>query len=318
MRKRFLPVCILMTCTLLAGCSNTDGPQGDEVLPGTVEDAGRTPDASDTGESGAGTGMEASGNGETGDGGIGNGNPENGESGIERSENGESGNEKSGNRESGNETSGAGESLSEASKASDLQDTGKELAAGFEEEESIVLSDKILKTGDTMKVLYPLNDDPENHGLDVTLSGAKFYDSPEEAGLDRAQMEPRTENYDVAGNPEWCTMDEGRLLVCDLTVKNINEDSQYGLHISELMIACADPDTRKVTMVSCAPAYLSASSSIVGASDYYHYQLPVGESKEIKVAWLIQENYEPENLYLGVSYDAREPEERQYFRLAGE
>ena len=66
------------------------------------------------------------------------------------------------------------------------------------------------------------------------------------------------------------------------------------------------------------PAYFSASSSSVGKSDYYHYELPKGESKEMVVAWLIPGEYEAENLYLGVTYDNKEPGERQYFRLFGQ
>ena len=46
--------------------------------------------------------------------------------------------------------------------------------------------------------------------------------------------------------------------------------------------------------------------------------LPKGESKEMVVAWLIPGEYEAENLYLGVTYDNREPGERQYFRLFGQ
>lgn len=189
-------------------------------------------------------------------------------------------------------------------------------------EEDVLLSDKILKAGDTMQVMYFNGDGVLYAGLEVTLRGAQLFDSPEAAPMDRTRMVAETENYDVEGNPEFYSIDEARILVCDLTVKNLGGNSKedaLGMetdqHISELMIAYADPVTRKVTIVSCMPAYFSASVSQAGASDYYHYQLPEGESKDMTVAWAIQEGYEAENLFLCVNYDSREPEERQYFRV---
>lgn len=184
-----------------------------------------------------------------------------------------------------------------------------------ETEEEAFLSEHILKTGETMQIMYSEDENSLYPGLEVTLQSAEIYDSPEAASLDRTQMEPQTENYDLSGNPEWCEIDGATILSCDLAVKNLDEDLSGEQHIGELMIAYADPGTGKVTIVSCAPAYFSASSSQVGASDYYHYQLAKEESKEMKVAWLIQERYTPENLYLCVTYDMRNPEERQYFKL---
>ena len=219
----------------------------------------------------------------------------------------------SGIMSSGMDVSGAGDMSMEDLKAAGMLDTEEGMEGDGEGD--VLLSDKILKTGDTMQVIYPDNEGRLYQGLEITLHGAEVYDSPEAAGLDRAQMEEKTENYDTAGEPEWCSIDEGRILVCDLTAKNVEAGSDGDLHISEFMIAYADPDTRKVTIVSAAPAYFSASISQAGASDYYHYQLPEGESKDIKAAWLIQKEYEAENLYLCVTYDNREPEERQYFRM---
>ena len=104
-------------------------------------------------------------------------------------------------------------------------------------------------------------------------------------------------------------------MVCDLTIKNLDENSDGDLHIGEFMIAYADPSTKMVTIVSNSPAYFSASSSRLDASDYLHYQLPGGESSDMKAAWLIQDGYEPENLYLCVTYDVKNVKDRQYFRL---
>lgn len=298
MKKHFLTVCTLMICTMFVACgkagyrSSAEEPQSTDVSAGGMEDsysdADRSGDASQSPEA-----------------------DHSAESGAD-SEAGRS------SESAGAETSKDKDLSSKSMKDSRLQDTEKEVEEISGEEESVTLSDKILKAGDTMTDLFPLDDDPQNQGLVITLKEAKFYETPEDAGLDRLQMEEQTENFDISGNPEWCGIGEGKLLVCDLNVKNINHDREDELHISEIMIAYADPDTRKVGIVSCAPAYLSASSSKVGAPDYYHYQLPKGESKEMKVAWLIQESYEPENLYLCVTYDVKEPGERQYFKLTGE
>lgn len=219
--------------------------------------------------------------------------------------------------ESGPDMSNTEEKAIEKTADGGGSDSGKEEGDSVEEEE-VLLSDKILKAGDTMQVLYPTNEGTLSQGLEITLHEAKMFGSPEEAGLDRAQMEESTENYDVSGEPEWCDINEGKVLVCDMTVKNVNEDSDGEQHISEIMIAYADPETQKVTIVSCAPAYLSASSSKAGASDYYHYQVSKGESKDIRVAWLIQEGYEARNLYLCVTYDVRDTKERQYFTMNGQ
>lgn len=185
-------------------------------------------------------------------------------------------------------------------------------------EEEVFLSDQILGVGDTMQVMYPEDENNLYHRLDVTLCGMKLADSPEDAGLDRSQMVSEAENYDTTGNPEWCGLDEGKVLVCDLTVRNVEGASDGELHIGELMVAYADPDTGKVTMISCAPVFFSASSSEAGKSDYYHYRVPQGESCDMAVVWMIQDSYETDNLYLGVTYDARKPEERQYFHVGGQ
>ena len=144
-----------------------------------------------------------------------------------------------------------------------------------------------------------------------------MFDSPEAAGLNRTQMQEETENYDTSENPEWCKTEDANILVCDLNVSNISGDPDGELHISEIMIAYVDPDTGRVSIVSNAPAYFSASLSHVGASDYYHYQVPREESRNMTVAWAVQKEYEAENLYLCVTYDVREPQERQYFRVPG-
>lgn len=128
-------------------------------------------------------------------------------------------------------------------------------------------------------------------------------------------MVEETENYDLSGNPMMYGIDEAGILTCNLTIRNVNVEEGDDLHIGTFMIAYADPATGKVSILTSMPTYFSASSSSVDKSDYYHYELPKGESKEMVVAWLIPEEYEAENLYLCVTYDNREPGERQYFRL---
>ncbi len=202
----------------------------------------------------------------------------------------------------------------EAEKSLAAQEAGE----GAWEEGETRLSDKILENGDTLQVMDISNDNELYPGLEVTLKSAKLFDSPEAASLDRTQMLENTENYDMTGEPVWCSIEEGKLLVCDLAVKNLEEESDGDQHVGSLMIAYADPDTGKVSMVTCAPAYFPATASVLGASDYYHYRLAAGESRDMTVGWLIQGEYEIENLYLCVAYDAREQEERQYFQIAGQ
>lgn len=233
------------------------------------------------------------------------------EAGDVISENGEQPESGSGMPEGGNSPSGGTEDDEQAQKE-------KEAAGAGEVQEDVLLSDKLLKTGDTMEILYFVSGDSLAPGLEITLGEATLSGSPEEAHLDRALMMEETENYDLSEEPFFCSIDEAGILTCDLTVKNVNVEQGDQLHIGEIMVAYADPATGKVSILSSMPVYFSASSSAVGKSDYYHYAIPKGESREMTVAWLIPEEYEAENLYLGVEYDVRKPEERQYFRLFGQ
>lgn len=198
----------------------------------------------------------------------------------------------------------------------DVSQAGKDVETEeMWEEEEVFLSDQILHMGDTLQVMYYQDADTMGHGLDITLNKAGLYDSPDAAGLGNADFVDEAEVYDREGNPKLCSTAGMRLLSCDLTVENIDDAQGSDQHISAIMLAYADPSTRKVTMVSCAPAYFSASSSGAGAGDYYHYQLSKGESRDMTVAWSVPDEYEAENLYLCVTYDNREPQERQYFKL---
>lgn len=194
----------------------------------------------------------------------------------------------------------------------------KESLESAQEQEDVLLSEKLLKAGDTLEVLHFTDENTLEKGLEVTLKEAKLHKTPEEANLDRALMEKETENYDLAGDPFFCSIDEAGILTCNLSIKNVSVEQGEDLHIGEIMIAYVDPATQKVSIVSCMPAYFSASSSTAGASNYYHYAIPKGESKDMTVAWLIPEEYQAKDLYLCVTYDAREPQERQYFQLFGQ
>ena len=219
----------------------------------------------------------------------------------------------------------AGRGMPEAGNPSSEKSAEDELALkealvgeSGEEQTEVVLSDKLLKAGDTLEVLYFVDEHTLEQGLELTLQDAKLSASPEEAQLDRALMVEETENYDLSGDPMMYSIDEAGILTCNLTIRNVNVEEGDDLHIGTFMIAYADPATGKVSILTSMPTYFSASSSSVGKSDYYHYELPKGESKEMVVAWLIPGEYEAENLYLCVTYDNREPGERQYFRLFGQ
>lgn len=213
-------------------------------------------------------------------------------------------------------TVGAGTGAGDRQGGEPISPADKEAGTGeMWEEEEIFLSDEILNAGDTMQVMYYQDANTLCHGLDITLHKAGWYDSPEAAGLGSVELVEEAEVYDRDGNPQLLDTAGIRLLSCDLTIRNIDDAQGSEQHISSIMLAYADPSTKKVTIVSCGPAYFSASSSRAGAGDYYHYQLPQGESKDMTVAWPVPEEYEEENLYLCVTYDCREPAERQYFRL---
>ncbi len=286
MKKNILALTLLAACMMFASCGKEDDAQEIDTIE-VIEDSGQPETGGDVPEGG-----EQS---EAGD-----------DAGAEQPQ-------------AGNATPEEGSPAADK-KAADEQALKELAAAGgepedTEAEETVFLSDKILKAGETMEILYPNDENVLEKGLEVTLGDAKLNDSPEEAQLDRVLMEESTENYDLSGEPSFCGIDEARILTCNLTVKNVNVEREDGLHMSEIMVAYADPATGKVSLLTCMPVYFSASSSKVGESDYYHYAIPKGESKDMTVAWLVPEEYEAENLYLGVVYDVREPQERQYFRL---
>lgn len=58
MKKRFLSVSILMTCSLLAACSKTDGSTMPETIPETVEGAGQSLEGESQPSEGAGQSLE--------------------------------------------------------------------------------------------------------------------------------------------------------------------------------------------------------------------------------------------------------------------
>lgn len=286
MKKNLLALTLLAMCMTFASCGKKDDARGIDTLD-VIEDSGRPESGGDVPENGKQS--EAGG-----------------DAGAQQPE-------------GGNAVAEEGNSDAEK-KAADEQALKEQAAAGgeledTEAEETVFLSSKILKAGETMEILYPNDESVLEKGLEVTLRDAKLNDSPEEAQLDRALMEDRAENYNLSGEPWFCGIDEARILTCDLTVKNVNVEHGDSLHVSEIMVAYVDPATGKVSLLTCMPVYFSASSSNVGASDYYHYSVPKGESKDMTVAWLVPEEYEAENLYLGVVYDVRESQERQYFRL---
>lgn len=287
MKKKILAMTVLAACMLFASCGKESDGQGIDTVQ-IMEDSGQA--EPESGASGAGGQPEA----------------ENDSSGA------------GGQSEAGSDMPEAGNPSSEKSAADELALKEALAGEGGEEQTDIVLSDKLLKAGDTLEVLYPVDEHSLEQGLELTLQDAKLSASPEEAQLDRALMQEKTENYDLSGDPAMYGIDEAGILTCNLTIRNVNVEEGDDLHIGEFMIAYADPATGKVSILSSMPAYFSASSSSVGKSDYYHYELPKGESKEMVVAWLIPGEYEAENLYLCVTYDNREPGERQYFRLFGQ
>ncbi len=296
MKKNLLSVFILTTSLLLASCSEPDSGQG----AGPASDgAGSAYHSSGEpgGEAGAGMGAgNLPGDGESGGGKPGDGEFGGGKSGEGESEGGKPGDGLAGggNSASGKEGGEAGESW---------------------EEEDIFLSDQILHAGDTLQVMYYQDENTLCQEMEFTLHKAGLYDSPEAAGLGNAELVEETEVYDRDGNPGICSIAGMKILACDLTAYNIDAVEGSNQHISAIMLACADSSTQKVTMISCMPIYFSASSSQPGSTEYYHYDLPKGESRDMTVAWAVPDGYEAENLYLCVTYDNRDSQERQYFKL---
>lgn len=156
---------------------------------------------------------------------------------------------------------------------------------------------------ETASLLWPTNQNPNRVGMECTVKAATLYAKPEAANIDRTQVSTDKEcHYNLkTEEPETLDFSKAHFLLCDVTLKNIHLN-QDEMNITALSLVYLSPDTKELKPIGF-PAYFPKSKSSVGASDYYHYALPVGQSMDAKIGWWVDLNEcKKENLYVVYNY----------------
>lgn len=165
---------------------------------------------------------------------------------------------------------------------------------------SELLQDKVLQLGETEPLCFPTTDDPERIGIECTVNSAKLYNTPEEAGLEEAELLTDEDLlYDIETRMPALPVDTSKLsfLLCDVSIKNINLDLGE-LNITELQVAGLMPDGKELRSTGL-PAYFSEAADEKDGPKYYHLDIPAGQSADVKIGWWIDlEQYKKENLYV--------------------
>ena len=113
-----------------------------------------------------------------------------------------------------------------------------------------------------------------------------------------------------------------KFLVVEMTVKNICGSTERTITSFDLLYADSMKETldktREIDFFELPlPAYFSHPSGSQRGEDwpeYYHYNLPVGQSKDLKVGWYIDfGQYNPSNIYL--VFNRYEDELRRFVKL---
>jgi hypothetical protein len=136
--------------------------------------------------------------------------------------------------------------------------------------------------------------------MEYTVNSVKAYNSLEEANLSLSDMDmsgwgeipdvdipelekPFSENGSLTGS--------NKLILIDVTIKNINVVNDSGdvaeddMNITELRLECSDE--KAINMMNREMVYFSAHGDV---GKYNHYNLPVGETKSVKIAWIAGSN----------------------------
>ncbi|MDD3278165.1 MAG: DUF5027 family lipoprotein [Lachnospiraceae bacterium] len=158
--------------------------------------------------------------------------------------------------------------------------------------------------------MAPLEDptiqNPKAIGAECTVKTAQLFETPEAAGISEEQVKTDGEiHYDIkTERPTDLDVSKAQFLLCDLKFKNINMRLD-DLSITQMTLVYLTPDTEELKRVGF-PVYFSESIDLNGPK-YYDFELPAGESKDMKVGWLVDlEECKKENLYLMYNYNGEE------------
>ncbi len=195
-----------------------------------------------------------------------------------------------------------------------------EVAEGLTEDQAQVLDvkqEQFGKIGEAVSGIDVQNGKTVEDALRYTVTKADLFDSFTDAGLD-IETEDMIEEEGLL--QEDGSLAQGvKLLVLYVTVQNVRADPNQ--NITALRILCAESDFEGKKQASfyelypSGPVWFSNPSgkrNEAGWKDYYHYNLSVGQRKDLKAAWLVDTNqYDPKMLYLTFDYD----EDQKYIKL---
>lgn len=173
--------------------------------------------------------------------------------------------------------------------------------------------DKIHALNETAPLKLPTNQNPNRIAAEYTIKTAKLFDEPEEAEIDRKYILMDGDvHYDIkTGIPAALEENKSSFLLCDVAVENINSEF---MNITELSLVYLTPEEKELKLVGL-PAYFSESIREGDSKDYYDFEIPAGQSKDMKVGWWVDlEECKKENMYLMLNYRGDETLQ-QYWKL---
>lgn len=198
-------------------------------------------------------------------------------------------------------------------------DDGKEttFAPGLTEDQPqpfSLSSDHIYQMGEAVAAIDVQNGTIVNDALVYTFTKATLYDDFAQAGLDESTLSAYTGAEAAYMQDENGQLKESvKLLLLELTVQNACAEPER--NISSLSVRCItsmneSEGSVKGQLLELSPSEIAYFSNPSGKKvgedwkEYAYYTLPVGQSKNLTVGWLVDtEQYDPDHLYISLDYD---------------
>lgn len=140
------------------------------------------------------------------------------------------------------------------------------------------------------------------------INDAVIYNTPNDAKIERDKLTEADCYLELSPEKvkflDLNTVEKSKIMMVDFTVKSVS-DNMYNITCLEL--AYKKEDNEMICLGS--PVYFSDAKTL---REYYHYVLPKGESKNMKVAWIVDEktlkikNFDKERIYIGVNTEAKD------------
>ncbi len=148
-------------------------------------------------------------------------------------------------------------------------------------------SENFYRIGEKIETIDTDQNEKDFVASEYTVNSAKIYNNPSEAGIEKEALCENVEYYKglLPDNCELTDRDtamDSKILVCDLTIKNIDIRT---CNITEFVLVYEKEDKELVRVGF--PAYFSAPKNM--STEYYDYDLLEGKSMTVQVGWMIDE-----------------------------